>query len=421
VATAAAEATATATEAPHRHAFPLALSLRLRLMLALAAVALFPLAVVSYVVVRDEVGNVTHNIDFEVRDAALAAQSRFAELLDRRQLAAVAAASSPRLQTAIRRHDRARLRSFAQSHGLVLEVGGHRYGRPLAHAATVGAKLVGNGRAIGSVVAQLPLDDTTLQQIATPTSPGMRFAFAGVHAGNAAGHGATLPLTDRTGIRAYLPQQLANARTDAAYHRVEAAGALALVALMLLTFVLARPLLRALHLTERQASEARVDPLTGIANRRGLEEILTAEIARARRFEHPLGIILLDLDRFKETNDLFGHAAGDRVLRAVGRLLASSARRGDTVARLGGEEFVVVLPETEVDGARRLAERLRLEVEAQAVEGMRASASCGVATMLPDDTVESLLAAADRALYRAKESGRNRTEVAPRGSSSAAA
>ncbi|HZD88187.1 MAG TPA: GGDEF domain-containing protein [Gaiellaceae bacterium] len=405
----------------HRHSFPLALSLRLRLMLALATVAVFPLAGVSYVVVRDEVGSVTREIDFEARDAALAAQSRFGDLLHRRELAAVAAASSPQLQAAIRKRDTSALRAFARQHDLLLEVAGRRYGRPLRHAATARTSLVRKGRPIGSIVAQLPLDAATLKRVAMPTSPGVRFSFAGLHAVSPAGRGVTLPLTEGAGIRAYLPRRLVSARIDGAYHRVEEAGAFALLSLMLLTFVLARPLLRALRLTERQASEARVDPLTGIANRRGLEEILAAEIARARRFEHPLGVILLDLDHFKQTNDSFGHAAGDLVLRALGRLLTSSARHGDTVARLGGEEFVVVLPETGVGGARRLAERLRREVEAQAVRGIRTTASCGVATVVAGDTVDSLLAAADGALYRAKELGRNRTEVARRGGPSSAA
>ena len=102
------------------------------------------------------------------------------------------------------------------------------------------------------------------------------------------------------------------------------------------------------------------------------------------------------------------------MLRAVSRLLISLARQGDTVVRWGGEEFVVVLPETDLAGAQRFAERLRRTIEAHAVGEMKTSASCGVATMLPEDTVEELLGAADRALYQAKANGRNRTETAVR-------
>jgi diguanylate cyclase (GGDEF)-like protein len=172
--------------------------------------------------------------------------------------------------------------------------------------------------------------------------------------------------------------------------------------------------LRAFRWTEEQASEARIDSLTGLANRRAVEEILAAEISRAQRFAHELAVVLLDLDRFKEINDSFGHPAGDVMLRAVSRLLTSLARQGDTVARWGGEEFVVVLPETDPVGAQRFAERLRRTIEAHSVGDMQTSTSCGVASMLPEDTVEDLLGAADQALYLAKTNGRNRTETAVR-------
>jgi diguanylate cyclase (GGDEF)-like protein len=226
----------------------------------------------------------------------------------------------------------------------------------------------------------------------------------------------TLPLANQVGIRAYLPASIESHRKNAAYRRVIEAGLLALAALMLFALILTRPLLRAFHWTEKQASEARIDALTGLANRRALEEILAAEISRAQRFAHELAVVLLDLDRFKEINDSFGHAAGDEMLRAVSRLLSSLARQGDTVARWGGEEFVVVLPETDLEGARRFAERLRRTIEANSVDDMSTTASCGVAAMLSDDSVEALLGAADQALYQAKSNGRNRTESAVRGS-----
>jgi diguanylate cyclase (GGDEF)-like protein len=406
----------------NRHASPLGFGLRLRLMLTLTAVAIFPIACVSYVIVRDEVRNVTRTIDFEVHDAALGAQARFARLLDRRELRAIAAASSPDMRRAVRRDETRRLERFALRNELLLEIGRHRYGQPLAHAVTAPVQLVSGSRAIGSVVAQLPADATTLQRITPGTTNGVRLAFVGPGTPERSGErDATLPLGDGVRIRAYLPGRIESDRVNAAYLRVAEAGLLALLALMLLTFVLARPLLRTFRWTEEQASEARIDALTGLANRRAFEEVLAAEISRAQRFEHPLAIVLLDLDRFKEINDSFGHAAGDVMLRAVSHLLTSLARQGDTVARWGGEEFVAVLPETDLPGARRFAERLRRTIEAHPVEEMRTSASCGVATMLPDDTVEALLGAADQALYRAKANGRNRTESAIRTSPSAVA
>jgi diguanylate cyclase (GGDEF)-like protein len=386
-------------------------------MLTLTAVAIFPIAFVSYAIVRDELRNVTRNIDFDVHSAAQSAQARFARLLDRRQLHAVTAASSPRLQVAIRDHDTAELERFARRNALLLEVDGHTYGQRLENAATARVQLVrGGGAGIGAVVAQVPTNAATLRRVSTGAADGIRVAF--VHPGSPqpgeGARGVTLPVATHTGLRAYVPAAVESHQKNAAYLRVAEAGLLALVALMLLTLVLARPLLRAFRWTEEQASEARIDSLTGLANRRAVEEILAAEISRAQRFAHELAVVLLDLDRFKEINDSFGHPAGDVMLRAVSRLLTSLARQGDTVARWGGEEFVVVLPETDPVGAQRFAERLRRTIEAHSVGDMQTSTSCGVASMLPEDTVEDLLGAADQALYLAKTNGRNRTESAVR-------
>jgi diguanylate cyclase (GGDEF)-like protein len=386
-------------------------------MLTLTAIAIFPIALVSYVIVRDEIRNVTRSIDFEVHDAAQAAQARLSRLLDRRQLDAIAAASSQRLQSAVHRHDTTTLERFARRNALLLEVGGRTYGQRLTGAFTTRTQLVSNGGVVGSVVAQLPASAATLRQLSTGASDGVRLTFVDLRGPAPPGtaNGATVPVAPNVGIRAYLPGRIESHRKNSAYLRVTEAGLLALAALMLITLVLTRPLLRAFRWTEEQASEARIDALTGLANRRALEEVLAAEISRAQRFAHQLAVVLLDLDRFKEINDSFGHAAGDVMLREVSRLLTSLARQGDTVARWGGEEFVVVLPETDLAGARRFAERLRRTIEEHSVGEMQTSASCGVAPMLPEDSVEELLGAADQALYQAKSNGRNRTESAIRG------
>ena len=392
-------------------------------MLTLAAVAIFPIAAVSYVIVRDETRNVTRNVEFATQAAAQSAQAAFSRLLDRRQLRAVAAASSPQLQAALRSRDRKKLERFARRRGVVVVVGGRSYGRRFRPAFPTRAQLVSHGRPIGSVIALLPMSSALPKRLSAGAAPGVRLTYVDLKTPAPPGttHGSTLPLGAKVGIRAYIPDSIVSHRQNAAYIRVIEAGLLALVALMLLTLVLARPLLRAFRWTEEQANEARIDSLTGLANRRALEEILAAEISRAHRFAHQLAVVLLDLDRFKEINDSFGHAAGDVMLRAVSRLLTSLARQGDTVARWGGEEFVVVLPETDLAGARRFAERLRRTIEAHVVDEMKTSASCGVATMLPEDTVEELLGAADQALYQAKSNGRNRTESAMRGPRPAAA
>ncbi len=162
------------------------------------------------------------------------------------------------------------------------------------------------------------------------------------------------------------------------------------------------------------------DDLTGIANRRSFERALVDEWNRARRREHPLALILIDLDHFKDLNDRRGHPAGDDCLRRVGAFLAETIKRsGEVVARYGGEEFAILLPATDADAAIRVADTLREGVERLAIpygnpKDRRVTASCGVAAMIPAPQLspESLVASADRALYAAKHSGRNCVRVA---------
>jgi diguanylate cyclase (GGDEF)-like protein len=159
------------------------------------------------------------------------------------------------------------------------------------------------------------------------------------------------------------------------------------------------------------------DGLTGIANRRHFDEVLGTEWRRGRRHDRPLAVLLIDVDFFKPYNDTYGHQAGDACLQRVAESAQSAiARAGDLIARYGGEEFAVVLPATDVDGARLIAESIRRRVAAAEIPhtGSRVAAhvsvSIGVGVMVPADAVgpEEVVARADRALYRAKERGRNR-------------
>jgi len=153
---------------------------------------------------------------------------------------------------------------------------------------------------------------------------------------------------------------------------------------------------------------AATDPLTGLANRRGCEKGIAREISRAQRERRPLSCILLDIDRFKQVNDTMGHQAGDQVLRELSSMLRRSVRAYDIVARWGGEEFLLVLPGTDRNTARMLAERIRAGVQQLPVANFGSvTISAGAAEFDSDYDFESTLRAADRRLYEAKAAGRN--------------
>jgi diguanylate cyclase (GGDEF)-like protein len=160
---------------------------------------------------------------------------------------------------------------------------------------------------------------------------------------------------------------------------------------------------------------ARTDALTDIPNRRYLFEIGEHELSRARRFGHPLSALMLDIDRFKQVNDTHGHAVGDQVLRALARCCLKNIRDIDTIGRYGGEEFVVLLVETDGAGAQKTAERLRVQAALSVTESPRGpvsvTISVGVAARAENDDLPALLARADQALYAAKQAGRNRVAL----------
>ena len=162
------------------------------------------------------------------------------------------------------------------------------------------------------------------------------------------------------------------------------------------------------RMVERQAL---VDGLTGLANRRQADEALASELARTERLGGPVGLILADVDDFKAVNDRFGHPTGDIVLRDLAETLRENVREIDTAARWGGEEFAVILPGTDLEGAAQVAERIRAalaEREILSVDGapLHVTASFGVATSSATTTVQQLVEAADESLYRAKRAGR---------------
>lgn len=164
---------------------------------------------------------------------------------------------------------------------------------------------------------------------------------------------------------------------------------------------------------------ARTDCLTGVKNRRGLYEVAEAEIRRAQRYSRPLSLIAFDIDHFKGINDSWGHDAGDDVLRDLARVCADELREGDTLGRIGGDEFVVLLPETKQSAAVAVAERVRQSIEeftfSVGDSTIQATVSVGIASLFPIDgaSVDVLMKRADEALYVAKGNGRNRCARSP--------
>ncbi|HEU5243362.1 MAG TPA: diguanylate cyclase [Gaiellaceae bacterium] len=165
-------------------------------------------------------------------------------------------------------------------------------------------------------------------------------------------------------------------------------------------------------MVERQAL---VDGLTGLANRRATADALHAEAARAERLETPFSVVLADLDEFKEVNDVYGHAVGDDVLRVFAEVLRETLRESDVAGRWGGEEFLLLLPGADEEGAAQLADRVRRGLAARSIHGvpdLHVTASFGVAEYAGETHTEQLVAAADSALYRAKRAGKDRVEPA---------
>lgn len=151
------------------------------------------------------------------------------------------------------------------------------------------------------------------------------------------------------------------------------------------------------------------DPLTGIANRRRFCERAAEELRRARRFRDPLALLMIDADHFKQINDTWGHEVGDTVLRGMADTIVVALRDVDIFGRLGGEEFAVLLPKTDVQAALGVAERLRAAVASMAVvPNLHITASIGVTVVCDGDDFNTLLNRADQAMYQAKQAGRNR-------------
>lgn len=197
---------------------------------------------------------------------------------------------------------------------------------------------------------------------------------------------------------------------------MEIGGKLALISLVMDVTERTRAEREVLALQERLSEQSTHDALTGLYNRRYLDEVLSRELILAERHGHPVSVIMADLDHFKSVNDRYGHLAGDEVLRVFGNMLKQHARGSDIYCRYGGEEFLLVLPQMSEDNAIERAEQLRSAIAASPVlygaTPITVTASFGVAAFPRNGrTSDELITAADSALYAAKASGRNRVNV----------
>jgi diguanylate cyclase (GGDEF)-like protein len=302
------------------------------------------------------------------------------------------------------------------------------------------ARVLAAGQLLGTVIVTVPLDGALLSRLRSlaPLRPGEGFLLVhgdrivaapqGLSSARLSAYAQSVRLDkasylvgQTTLVRGPTPSRLA-ALAPAAEVSGPVAHAtrlliLSLIAtlatLLLLAGMLARPVLGPLRALAREAQSAGEDELTQLANRRTFTAAGTRELARARRSQRPLAVVLIDVDDFKWVNDTLGHAAGDNVLRAVAEMLRAQTRELDLAARYGGDEFALLLLETDKEGALEAAERFHVALAERALGDGRTlpsgvTASIGVAAGV-ELSLDELVAEADSALYRAKQAGKNRT------------
>jgi diguanylate cyclase (GGDEF)-like protein len=202
--------------------------------------------------------------------------------------------------------------------------------------------------------------------------------------------------------------------TALVYHYVGIAYTIRFFATLALTIILANITLSIIGALQRRLmDQAILDPLTGVFNRRHMERCLDDAIERQRRSAVPASLLLIDVDHFKRINDQLGHARGDSVLKGIASLVEKRSRKLDLLFRIGGEEFMLLLPDTQESAAALVAEQLRASIaESSLLDGRRVTVSVGVSELRRGETVDSWIKQADDALYAAKKAGRNRVSRA---------
>jgi diguanylate cyclase (GGDEF)-like protein len=349
--------------------------------------------------------------------------------------------ASASLQQAVLGQNKARLKSLASSRGARIQLRGRTYG-VLAPAprVTATATLAQRSRTVARVTMAVPMDRSLLAVLQSTTPMSKHTALILIQHGRVVAGGpagarvdpdaerielggvpffsnTTKLVAGNASLVAVEPVSAITARVNAYRRRLLFAAAITLALAAGLATRLARPVARVFADLARLTRQAQTDGLTNLANRRALDERLDDEVDHAKRLGTNVAFVIADIDNFKSINDSYGHQTGDDVLRRVGQTFAEAVRELDLPGRYGGEEIAVVLPGTNLTGARALAEKVRKSLEeiqfaAPEGESFQVTASFGAACFPAQSSVENLVAAADAALYEAKRTGKNRVVTA---------
>jgi len=389
----------------------------------------------------------------ELASTARVAASTFSTMRANLRTRVSELAASAALQQAVLGKNEAQLRSLAASHDARIELRGRSFGTlPQEPRVTATATLARRNRAVARVTMAVPMNRSLLAVLQSATPMAKHAALVLVQDGRVIAGGpagshidvgsgrielgrvpffstATKLVAGNASLVAVEPVSAVSARVNAYRRRLLFAAAITLALAAGLATRLARPVARVFADLARLTNQAQTDGLTNLANRRALDERLDDEVDHAKRLGTNVAFVIADIDNFKSINDSYGHQAGDEVLRRVARTFAEAVRELDLPGRYGGEEIALVLPGTNLTGARALAEKIRRSLEElpfTTPEGIpfQVTASFGAACFPAQSSVEALVAAADAALYEAKRTGKNRVVTAtakrkPRGHAAA--